>query len=219
MTFNQFRDGVQQLVYKLYHPFVQIMIRFGITPNVITTLGLIGNIMAASMFVYAGLNPSSDDYTIVAWGGCVIMFASIFDMIDGHLARVANMCSTFGAFYDSVLDRYCELFTLSGLAFYFMSHDFALGTIVTLLSLIGSIMVSYVRARAEGLGLECKVGFMQRPERVVVTSVGAMLYGLSGYVHEWFNPMLILLFPQILITVLANWTAIIRINHVRNALD
>lgn len=219
MTFKQFRDGVQQLVYKLYHPFVQLLIRTGITPNVITTLGLIGNIVAAGMFVYAGLYPTPDDYTIVAWGGCVILFSSIFDMIDGHLARVANMCSTFGAFYDSVLDRYCELFTLSGLAFYFMSHDFAIGTIVTMLALIGSIMVSYVRARAEGLDLECKVGLMQRPERVVVTSVGAMLFGLSAYVSEWFNPMLILLFPQLLIALLANWTAIIRINHVRKSLD
>lgn len=219
MTFKQFRDGVQQLVYKLYHPFVQLLIRTGITPNVITTLGLIGNIVAAGMFVYAGLYPTPEDYITVAWGGCVILFSSIFDMIDGHLARVANMCSTFGAFYDSVLDRYCELFTLSGLAFYFMSHDFAIGTIVTMLALIGSIMVSYVRARAEGLDLECKVGFMQRPERVVVTSVGAMLFGLSAYVSEWFNPMLILLFPQLLIALLANWTAIIRINHVRKSLD
>ena len=73
--------------------------------------------------------------------------------------------------YDSVLDRYCELFTLGGLSYYLIRTGYVIGALITFVALVGSIMVSYVRARAEGLGLECKVGFMQRPERVVVTTI------------------------------------------------
>ncbi len=76
--------------------------------------------------------------------------------------------------YDSVLDRYCELFTLGGIAYYFIGCGSFAGALVTFLALVGSIMVSYVRARAEGLDIECKIGFMQRPERVVVTSLSTL---------------------------------------------
>jgi len=220
ITFKQFRDSVQQAVYFLIDPGIRLMIRVGITPNMITTLGMLGNVFAAALFVYSALYVPADDYSLVGWAGVTIILFSIFDMIDGRLARVGNMCTTFGAFYDSVLDRYCELFTLSGIAFYFMQRGDTLSAIITFLALIGSIMVSYVRARAEGLGLDCKVGLMQRPERVVVTSVGAMLCGaLSPVVRDLFNPAWILLFPQILIAVLANWTAYKRIQHVQRQLS
>jgi len=220
ITFKQFRDSVQQAVYFLIDPGIRLMIRVGITPNMITTLGMLGNVFAAALFVYSALYVPADDYSLVGWAGVTIILFSIFDMIDGRLARVGNMCTTFGAFYDSVLDRYCELFTLSGIAFYFMQRGDTLSAIITFLALIGSIMVSYVRARAEGLGLDCKVGLMQRPERVVVTSVGAMLCGaLSPVVRDLFDPAWILLFPQILIAVLANWTAYKRIQHVQRQLS
>ena len=127
------------------------------------------------------------------------------------------MCTTFGAFYDSVLDRYCELLTLSGLAFYFMHIGISWAAVVTFLSLIGSIMVSYVRARAEGLRLDCKVGLMQRPERVVVTIIGMLLTGfLQGVVpidSIWF-----VIGGQVIIAFFANLTAFHRIIHVKNQL-
>ncbi len=219
MTFQQFRDSIQHAVYFIIDPAVRLMVRCGVTPNMMTTVGLLGNIFAASLFIYSALYIPSDDYSFVGYGGLTILLFSIFDMVDGYMARTANMCSTFGAFYDSVLDRYCELFTLSGIAFWFVQHGYALGAVITFLSLIGSIMVSYVRARAEGLGLECKVGLMQRPERVVLTSLGAMLCGLlAPYVSDSFDPMWLLLVPQILIALLANYTAFVRINHVRKLL-
>ena len=215
ITFKQFRDGIQHSVYRIIDPAVKLMIKIGVTPNMITTIGFIGNMIAAALIVYSAIYvPEGEDFCIMGWAGFIIIFSSIFDMIDGYLARTGNMSTTFGAFYDSVLDRFCELFTLSGLAFYFMHHGNDLGTIVTFLSLIGSIMVSYVRARAEGLDIECKVGFMQRPERVVVTSLGGILYGLLGS-HVSFNPMWLLLVPQIIIAVLANLTVIVRILHVK----
>lgn len=219
LTFKQFRDGIQHGVYRIINPAVKIMIKIGVTPNMVTTIGLIGNLIAAGMFIYSALYVPADDYSVVGWAGALILGASIFDMVDGYLARTGNMCSTFGAFYDSVLDRFCELFTLSGIAFYFMKHGYEVETVVTFLSLIGSIMVSYVRARAEGLDIECKVGLMQRPERVVVTSLGAILCGtLANTVRDSFDPVWFLYVPQIIIAVLANYTVIVRINHVRKAM-
>lgn len=218
ITFKQFRDGIQHGVYRIIDPSVKLMIKIGVTPNMITTCGLIGNMVAAALFVYSALYVPQDDYSVVGWAGFLIIASSIFDMIDGYLARTGNMCSTFGAFYDSVLDRFCELFTLSGIAFYFMHFGYVWPTVVTFLSLIGSIMVSYVRARAEGLDIECKVGLMQRPERVVVTSLGAMLCGILAP-HVSFAPMWILFVPQIIIAVLANYTVMVRILHVKKQMD
>lgn len=216
MTFKTFRDGIQQGIYRIIDPAIHLMIRLHITPNMITTIGFLGNVLASALFVWSALYRPADDYSLVGWAGLIIILFSIFDMVDGRLARVGNMCTTFGAFYDSVLDRFCELFTLSGIAFYFVQLQMPIAAMVVFLSLIGSIMVSYVRARAEGLDIECKVGLMQRPERVVVTSVGAMLCGLlAPAVRDYFDPVWILLVPQILIAILANWTVWVRINHVR----
>ncbi len=214
-TAKQMRDKIQMGVYKVIDPFVKFLVKIGVTPNMVTTFGLIGNLVAAAIFVYSAMCVPADNYFYVGLAGAVIIFASLFDMVDGYLARTANMTSTFGAFYDSVLDRYCELFTLSGICYYFMAHGENFATIVTFFALIGSIMVSYVRARAEGLDVECKVGLMQRPERVVLTSLGAILCGVFAEdVKDSFSPMWFLLVPQILIAVLANFTAFVRIHHV-----
>lgn len=214
------RDMIQHGVYKIIDPSVRLMAKLGITPNMITTLGLIGNILAAALFIYSAICIPADNYTYVGIAGAVIILSSMLDMVDGYLARTHNLTSTFGAFYDSVLDRYCELFTLSGICFYFMKHGYDVATIVTFLSIVGSIMVSYVRARAEGLGLNCKVGLMQRPERVVLTSLGAILCGaMADTVRDDFSPVWFLLVPQILIALLANYTACVRIYHVHKQLE
>lgn len=211
--FKQGRDALQMSIYKVIDPVVWLMRKVGMTPNMVTTVGLIGNLAAAAMILYAALSPLVNPYSWIGWGGLVIILSSLFDMLDGRLARTANMVSKFGAFYDSVLDRYQELTTLSAIAVFFMYSGNTLGTVATFLSLIGSIMVSYVRARAEGLGCECKVGLMQRPERVVLTALGCMLFGLlhgsMGSDSVWF-----LLVPQLLIAVLSNATAVVRIIHV-----
>lgn len=212
-----YRDWLQQLIYKIINPLVHGMIKVGITPNIITTTGLILNMAAASLFVYAGVyKPGQLAY--VGWAGGIVLFAGLFDMMDGRVARVGNMQSTFGALYDSVLDRYSELFTLFGIFYYLMLNGYVWASIVTFLSLIGSVMVSYVRARAEGLGLECKVGLMQRPERVVLTALGAIFCGVFAGCRA-FDPMWILIVPQIIIALLANWTAFVRIAHCHKLLS
>lgn len=214
--YSSFRDGIQQFVYKIINPGVRVAVKAGITPNVVTTLGLIGNVAGAALLVYAAINAPAD-YIMVGWAGVIIIFSSIMDMVDGYMARTADMCSVFGAFYDSVLDRYCELVTLSGLAFYFMQTSHPWAAVITFLSLIGSIMVSYVRARAEGLNVECKVGLMQRPERIVVTVSGMLLTGfLTGAVP--FDAIWFVIVSQAVIALLANFTAFYRILHVKNQL-
>ena len=118
------------------------------------------------------------------------MFAGLFDLMDGRVARLGNMSSKFGALYDSVLDRYSELMTFFGICYYLSMKDYFFYAIIAFVALIGSLMVSYVRARAEGLGIECKVGFMQRPDRVWPTSQGASLWGESKDLPA-FDPTLI----------------------------
>lgn len=192
------------------------MIKIGITPNFITTTGLVLNIAAACLFIYAGIcKPGELAY--VGWGGGIILFAGLFDMMDGRVARVGNMSSTFGALYDSVLDRYSELFTLFGIFYYLILQGYLWGSILTFVALMGSLMVSYVRARAEGLGLECKVGLMQRPERVVLTALGAIFCGVFGDCQA-FDPMLILIVPLAVIALLANLTAFARLSHCHKLL-
>ncbi len=141
-------------------------------------------------------------------------------MLDGQVARLGGMTSRFGALYDSVLDRYCELFTLGGIAYYMFCTGYQVGALITFLAMVGSVMVSYVRARAEGLGIECKVGFMQRPERVVVTSVAALAAGMTGMWADpvKFDAMIILEVAMGIIAVFANITAFARISHCAKVL-
>lgn len=207
-----YRDYLQQLIYKIINPVVKGLIKMGVTPNVITTTGLVLNIVAAALFIYAGYLAREESFFYVGLGGGVVLFAGLFDMLDGRVARMGNKVSRFGAFYDSVLDRYSELFTLFGLFFFLVLQGYVAWAIVAFVALIGSIMVSYVRARAEGLGLECKVGLMQRPERVVLTSLGALFCGIFGDCTA-FDPILILALPLALIALLANTTAFVRVAH------
>ncbi len=208
-----YRDWSQQLIYKIINPVVHGMIKAGVTPNVVTTAGLVLNVAAACVFVYAGLcKPGELAY--VGWGGGIVLFAGLFDMMDGRVARLGGLSSVFGALYDSVLDRYSELATLFGIFYYLILQGYTWGSMVTFAALVGSLMVSYVRARAEGLGMECKVGLMQRPERVTLTGLGALFCGVFGGCRS-FDPMLILIVPMTVIAVLANLTAFARIAHCR----
>lgn len=210
-----YRDFLQKVIYWVINPVVKGMIKIGITPNIITFVGLLGNIAAASLLVYGGVeHPSQLSY--VGWAGAVILFSGLFDMMDGRVARLGNMSSTFGALFDSVLDRYSELVTLFGISYWLILSGYMWGSIITFVALIGSIMVSYVRARAEGLNIECKVGLMQRPERVVVTALAAILSAVV--VVEGFDSTLILIYAMGLIAVLANLTAFWRIMHCYNKL-
>lgn len=204
-----YRDFLQKIIYVVINPVIKGMIKIGLTPNAVTTIGFLLNCVVTWMFLQAaqafGTQPA-EAYNVIGWGGGLILFAGLFDMMDGRLARLSGKSSAFGALWDSTLDRYSELVTLFGIVVIFIKADWFWMGVVTFLALVGSIMVSYVRARAEGLDIECKVGLMQRPERVVVTAVVAIFSGC--FQNLWW-----LAGGMILIAVLANITAFWRVLH------
>ncbi|MGM9845293.1 MAG: CDP-alcohol phosphatidyltransferase family protein [Muribaculaceae bacterium] len=213
-TFNKCRDALQQGIYAVINPFVRLLIKMGVTPNIVTTIGLLGNAAATAVLIYATMQlaVSGPDYGMLTLAGALIIGFSLFDMLDGQVARLGGMTSTFGALYDSVLDRYCEMLTLGGIAFFLLGIGSIWGALITFLALIGSVMVSYVRARAEGLDIECKVGLMQRPERVVVTAIALIAAGIAK------EPM-VLIVAMGIIAVLANLTAFWRVAHCHRQLS
>src|SRR5271165_4799354 len=135
-----------------------------IHPNVLTFLGLLINI-AAAVLLAAGRFRAA---------GFVIIGAGLFDMVDGRVARETNRVTRFGGFFDSVLDRYSDLALLMGLLVYYASINRFFYVVLTAIVMTGSVMVSYTRARAENTIPKCKVGFLERPERVVLLIIGAL---------------------------------------------
>jgi CDP-diacylglycerol--glycerol-3-phosphate 3-phosphatidyltransferase len=171
-----FGPDIQQRARRIAEMIVRPLAAVGLTPNMATVLGLLLNGVAAWILATGQLR----------WGGVMVLFAGVFDMFDGALARVRNQRTTFGAFFDSTLDRYSEGIVLLGLILYALSQPASTGrTWVVVLAYVaglGSLMVSYARARAEGLGLEMKSGLMARPERVVLLSAGLILGGATWLV-------------------------------------
>src|SRR5437868_9976725 len=135
-----------------------------IHPNALTFIGLLINICAAWLF--------SKGQFFAA--GLVVVGASIFDMVDGRVARATNQVTRFGGFFDSVLDRYSDLALFMGLLVYYASINRYFYIVLTAIVMTGSVMVSYTRARAENSIPKCKVGFLERPERVVLLIIGCL---------------------------------------------
>ena len=143
-------------------PVARSMERVGLTPNAVTLIGLLIAVGGAALVV-AGM-----------WwaGGIVLLFGGVFDMFDGALARMTGRASKFGALLDSVVDRVSEAVALFGILAHYLISDNDIGAALAYAAVIGSIMVSYMRARSEGLGIDCKVGVMTRPERVAAIGFG-----------------------------------------------
>ena len=162
------KDGFVRLV----GPLARAFIRAGVHPNVITTIGTLIVVSAGVAFGFGEIR----------LGGLLLLVSGVFDILDGQVARQGAMTTTFGAFYDSTLDRVGESAVFAGLAFYFMQGGvpasqapIAVGIAMT--ALVTSLLVSYTRARAEGLGLECTVGIAARAERILLLGVPVLLFG------------------------------------------
>src|SRR6266542_323303 len=138
--------------------------------------------------------------------GALFLLFNALDFLDGAVARAAGTAGAYGAFLDSVLDRYSEAVVFVGLLIWFSGTQELIGLGATALALVGSFMVSYCRARAEGLGLECEVGLLQRPERIVVLGIGLMFSELT-------HPM-VLVAVLIALALLTDLTAVQRMRHV-----
>jgi CDP-diacylglycerol---glycerol-3-phosphate 3-phosphatidyltransferase len=225
------RTTLQLSIYKVIDPFVKVLIKFGLTPNAVTTIGFMLNVGVAVIFIFGAEEGNRGDLTYVGWAGGLILFAGLFDMLDGQVARLGNMKSTFGALYDSVVDRYSELIMFLGICWYLVAHHYFLSSLFAFIALIGSMMVSYVRARAEGLGIECKGGLMQRPERVITIGLCAILCGVSslyiggdyklyipGIKYHVFETMSIFTIPIVTLAFLTNITAFNRLMDAKKSL-
>ena len=213
--------------YKILNPLVAVLKRTGITPNAITMIGFILTVLSSSVLIYGAELGERGDCKYIFWFGVLLLLAGLFDMLDGQLARRTGQMTKFGALFDSVIDRYSEMVMFFGIAYYLVSFHYFLSGVFAFIAMIGSIMVSYVRARAEGLGIECKVGIMQRPERVLTIGISAIVYGVVTYfagefkLHvDWLPfPLIenISLFtiPIFLLAIMTNYTAFQRLKHCR----
>ncbi len=182
------------------------MVAVGITANMVTLFGFIVNLMASVCFATGRL--------IV--GGILILFGGSFDMIDGAVARAQRELRASGALLDSVIDRYSEGFLFLGALIYFYGLENSLSSLIGIIlafgAWFGSILVSYVRARAEGLQVDCKVGFMQRPERIILFGAGTLLQGLLAHKFPALQASALLLLCTLgILTVTAHITAIHRL--------
>lgn len=226
------RDALQRGIYRVIDPLVRLLVRCGITPNMVTTVGLALNVGVAAILIVGAEVGERGDLRYVGWAGGLILFAGLFDMLDGQVARASGASSVFGALYDSVIDRYSELVMFLGICYYLVSHNYFLSSLLAFVALIGSMMVSYVRARAEGLGIECRGGVMQRPERVVLTGVSALACGLvaewiggnyqvrvDGFPFPVFETISIFTFPIAVLAVFTNVTAINRLRDSHRAIE
>src|ERR1700688_3092144 len=158
MNKKTLRDQLQSGIYSIINPFVRLLLKIGFTPNTVTATGFLLNVGVAVIFIMGGEEGNRGDFSYVGWAGALILFAGLFDMLDGQVARLGEMSSSFGALFDSVLDRYSELVMFLGICYYLIAHHYFMSSLIAFIALIGSMMVSYTRARAESLGIECKSG-------------------------------------------------------------
>jgi len=184
-------EGIQRFFLKILSPLINLFTKWGLSPNAFTVAGVIITALAAMAFI-AGY---------IRFGGALVLIGGLCDTFDGSIARSTGKASRFGAFFDSVIDRYSEFVMFLGIAGHFVLIEDFLTSIVVFFALCGSVMVSYCRARAESLGFEAAVGILQRPERIVLIGFAAMIHVAALKIVIW------------LIAILANLTALQRIRN------
>lgn len=176
----------------LISPLIRFCIRHRVQPNLLTTIGFFITICAAVAFARDNIQ----------WAGAILLFSGTFDIIDGKVARATGMSSKFGSFFDSTMDRLSDAIVFLGLLYFYIQQGKSEMVWVVMLAVIGSLMVSYARSKAEALRIKCSVGLFQRPERVVYLGFGAVLGHVILYYVVWF------------LAIASNLTVIQRIFHV-----
>lgn len=193
-------DNLRDVYLKLIDPVANWLVRRGVHPNTITVFGTLCTVIGGIIYATGHIKT----------GGWFLSLTALFDVLDGTVARRSNRSSTFGAFLDSTLDRLADGFVLGGLAVFYATstlHRSVPLMITALLGLLGAFLTSYTRARAESLGLDAKVGMLQRPERVVLMAAPQALFGL--FFNGW--PLAIII---VILTVTAWITVFQRVHYV-----
>lgn len=186
MSFQTISGNIGTAGQKVLDFLVTPLSKLNVHPNVLTYIGLGINILATVLFARG----------LFFWAGLVMLFGGTFDMLDGAVARVSGRVTRFGGFLDSVIDRYSDMLMLFGLLIWYAKVDRLFYVGLTGMAIIGSVMISYTRARAESLIPKCKVGFLERAERVVLLIIAALTDRMA--VALW------------ILAILTNWTAIHR---------
>ena len=184
----------------LNSPIERLALKLGLTPNALTVIGFILSVASGYFFFLGRLG-------IAGW---LMIFGSTFDMLDGRIARLTGKMTRSGAFFDSIMDRFGEAIVYIGIASFFRDSWMMF---VVLMVLSGAMMVSYTRARGQGVGIDCNKGSMQRPERVVYLAVSAIFAPvfdrIFGFI-PWWPPLLLFIAALIFMAVMSNITAIYR---------
>jgi CDP-diacylglycerol--glycerol-3-phosphate 3-phosphatidyltransferase len=167
------RDYLRKVLNQAFMPLASLLHWCRVTPNQVSLGGIVLNLVSAVLIL--------DGQLVLA--GIVYLLAGSLDLLDGVLARLAHLSSRFGAFLDSTADRISEGVVFAAIAYHFARHGLPIDAALTVLALLGSLLVSYTRARAEGLGLECKVGIVTRAERVVLIALGLLLGLLPAAIY------------------------------------
>ena len=131
-----FRDKAQQTIYVVINPFVKFLIKLGLTPNAVTLIGLILNILVTAIFIEGAEKGHRGELSYIGWAGALVLFAGVFDMLDGQVARLGKMSSSFGALFDSVLDRYSELVLFLGICYYLISHNYFYSSLFAFIAML-----------------------------------------------------------------------------------
>jgi len=193
---KSFSDNMRVWFRWYYHPIAEFLNRLGIRPNTVTMIGLAGTIGCAVLIALGHMT----------WAGILLLVMGPVDAMDGALARLRNEISDWGAFVDAVTDRYSELFLFLGFLIYYMLHMNVTGILLAYLAAAGSVLVSYVKARADASKLDANVGLLTRVERYLVL--------IPGLIFSSLYPPLVLI-ALIIIAIFANFTALQRIFRVR----
>lgn len=188
----------RSLLAPLVDAAARIAVKLGLSPTGLTIIGVLAA-SGAALLIAGGM---------LAAGGIVVLLAGTFDLLDGAVARMTGRETKFGALFDSVMDRISEAVVLLGLLWFYLQGGSQIAAVLVYVSIVGSTMVSYVRARAEGLGIECRGGLMQRPERVVSLGIGIA-------VGQWWEPAILLVLGAI--SVLTAVTTVQRIVEAAGA--
>ncbi|MGI8509303.1 MAG: CDP-alcohol phosphatidyltransferase family protein [Gemmatimonadaceae bacterium] len=197
---NALWEAIKAGYLRVIEPVADFLVLRRVSPNAITTIGTVCTLTAAAVYAVGHIRTA----------GFIIGVTALFDVLDGTVARRTGTSTVFGAFYDSTLDRVADGGVMAGLALFYapspVYHNIYI-VVFCLAGIIGTFLVSYTRARAEALGIDAKVGLMQRPERVVLLSAPQALFGLA--LDGW-----VLIAIVVLLTVTAWMTAVQRINFV-----
>lgn len=189
MLSAQYKDRIARFA----DPLALLLVRLRIKPNQLTVFGLVLSLLSALAYARGR----------ILLGGVLLALAGLLDLFDGSVARLAGRVTPFGAFLDSVMDRYSDLTVLLGILYFYIQLNRTPEVLLAMATLVGSSMVSYTRARAEGVGVRCEVGLMERGERVLILIIASLVDLLP--IALW------------LLAILINWTALQRIYHTWRA--